>query len=256
MALYQRKLAQVLIFSVVIMGGLTGLVFGAMAAESVGMVITIKGIVAVTPDSGDGYFLEKNSPIYEGDVINSTKKSFAVLSFLDQSKIVVRQNTIFVVEGYSLAKGNEISALKLVKGGIRTVTGLIAKNNPDNYKLDTPVASLGVRGTNYDALMCDQACIDEEASGENRKFTPTDSECEIKLGFDQPLPGGYFTVREGIVILKTGDKTLTLGPGDVAFADETRFGCIPGSPDFLLDIATPLPLTNDFRLYSPLQCTP
>ena len=156
---------------------------GWTASEPVGVVVTVKGIVAVTPVTGDPYFLEKSSSIYEGDTISSTKKSFAVLGFIDKSKIVIKADTVFSVVGYGFSDTENESTLNLLKGGIRTVTGLIAKKNPDNYKLDTPVASLGVRGTSYDAVMCDQKCLDQKYPNQKRKSTPKNSECEIKPGF-------------------------------------------------------------------------
>ena len=225
------------------------------AAEPVGVAITVKGIVAVTPKQGEAYFLEKNSSLYEGDIISSAKKSFVVLNFIDNSKVVVRQNSVFVIEGFSDESGQEDSTLDLVKGGIRAVTGLIAKKNPENYQLKTSVASLGVRGTNYDALLCEEACVDEN-NGEVLQPSVEDSECEIRLNLNTFPPGGYFKVREGIVVLTKGNQSITLKPGDVGFADERRIGCLPQVPAFLDDSDGLLPDLDDFRSFSALQCTP
>jgi hypothetical protein len=41
------------------------------------------------------------------------------------------------------------SVMKLIEGGFRTITGVIAKTNPRDYKIQTPVATIGVRGTDY-----------------------------------------------------------------------------------------------------------
>ncbi len=57
---------------------------------------------------------------------------------------------------------NDGSALKLVKGGLRALTGAIAKQNPDAYRVDTPVATLGVRGIEFDVRWCDEQCADKE----------------------------------------------------------------------------------------------
>jgi hypothetical protein len=226
------------------------------AVQPAGIIIALKGIVAVTPTEGESYFLEKSTSVYEGDVISSTKKSFAVVRFSDDSKVVIKADTVFKVEGYTFNDGENNTTLSLLKGGIRTVTGLIAKKNPDNYKLDTPVASLGVRGTDYDALLCDQECLEEDRPAKKRKPTPEESECNVKLQLDQLLPGAYFLVREGIVVLSRGEKEIAVGPGEVAFADEELLGCLSEIPLFLLDEFAPLPSSEDFRAYSPLQCSP
>jgi hypothetical protein len=39
--------------------------------------------------------------------------------------------------------------MNLIEGGFRTITGLIAKQNPSDYQMNTPVATIGVRGTEY-----------------------------------------------------------------------------------------------------------
>jgi hypothetical protein len=52
--------------------------------------------------------------------------------------------------------------LDLVKGGMRAVTGAIAQRRPEAYKVRTPVATLGVRGTEYYLRICEQDCADEQ----------------------------------------------------------------------------------------------
>ena len=76
------------------------------------------------------------------------------------------------------------------------------------------------------------------------------------LDFSELPIGGYFTVREGKVQLRKGDKVINIGPGDVAFANKTEFGCLPEVPLFLSEDNTPLPESDDFREFSALQCTP
>lgn len=229
----------------------------AFADTPVGTVLTVKGIVTLQPGSGDdAYFLDKNSSVYEGDTIISTKQSFAVVGFVDESKVVIRQDTEFLVQGFSFEDGENDSTFNLIKGGIRAVTGKIARENPDNYKLDTPVATLGVRGTSYDARICDDSCLEEGSTQTERQFTPSKSECEIRLNLNEFPPGAYFTVREGIVVIRKGAQLITLSPGDVGFADETQIGCLPEVPAFMVDEQTPLPESDDYRNYSLLQCTP
>jgi hypothetical protein len=43
--------------------------------------------------------------------------------------------------------GKQITSL--IEGGFRTITGLIAKREPNNYRVNTPTATIGVRGTDY-----------------------------------------------------------------------------------------------------------
>lgn len=225
-------------------------------AQAVGTTVTVKGIVVSQSLDGEAVYLGKDSEIFPGDTITSAKKSFAVLDFIDGAKVVVRQDTVFVVEGYSYGEGKDESKLKLIEGGIRALTGAIARENPDNYRLETAVATLGVRGTRFDARICNDDCAEEEATSGNRQraLPSADSECVVRLRFEGTPPGGYFSVQEGRVFLQKNDTVLELGPGDVAFADDDRFGCLPTVPVFLFDKETPEPTQEDFREYSPLQC--
>lgn len=233
-----------------------GFIDNSMAASAVGKTITVKGTVLTQPKEGQPYYIGKGSELFPGDTITTAKKSFAVLEFIDEAKIVVRQNSVFVVEGYSYQEGSDESTLKLVKGGIRALTGAIARQNPDNFTLDTPVAALGVRGTRFDARICDDDCAEEEKelASTERAFAPADSGCTTFLRFEGLPPGGYFTIHDGRVFLKKGEEILELGAGDVAYANEKSLGCLPEVPNFLLDEQTPSPDTDDFRAFSPLQC--
>jgi hypothetical protein len=46
----------------------------------------------------------------------------------------------------------------LLKGGLRSVTGLLGKRSPDAFKLNTATATIGIRGTHFGALFCNNDC--------------------------------------------------------------------------------------------------
>ena len=54
------------------------------------------------------------------------------------------------------------ATLNLVSGGLRVITGAMAKSNPENYKVRTPVALMGVRGTEFSVFLCGDALCDED----------------------------------------------------------------------------------------------
>jgi len=65
-------------------------------------------------------------------------------------------DTEFKVEEYSFEgkqDGSEKSFFNLVKGGLRAITGAIGHTNKKNYRLNTPVATIGIRGTEFLATM-------------------------------------------------------------------------------------------------------
>jgi hypothetical protein len=50
------------------------------------------------------------------------------------------------------------SVLRLLRGAFRTITGVIGRNTADAYSVVTPVATIGIRGTDYSAAFCDGDC--------------------------------------------------------------------------------------------------
>jgi len=69
---------------------------------------------------------------------------------------VLKPNTQFKVEKYTYdqAKPKEdIGNFNLIKGGLRAVTGQIGKRgNQDAYRMKTPTATIGIRGTIFTAI--------------------------------------------------------------------------------------------------------
>lgn len=51
---------------------------------------------------------------------------------------------------------------RLVKGGFRSVSGVIGKLNREDYRVSTPVATIGIRGTVYSARLCEGPCEDRD----------------------------------------------------------------------------------------------
>ena len=130
------------------------------AAEAAGEALLTKGAVEVEASGGAVRELKKGGEVFEGDTIRTPEKSYTVIRFSDGGKVTVRPGTVLVIDEYAYGGDNDGAALKLVKGGLRALTGAIAKQNPDAYRVNTPVATLGVRGTEFDVRLCEQDCGD------------------------------------------------------------------------------------------------
>ncbi|MFC1535454.1 FecR domain-containing protein, partial [Thermodesulfobacteriota bacterium] len=136
----------------------------------VGIVIFTCGVVTAGPEDGELRFLGKGEPLYQGDVITTGVKSYAIIRMIDESKITLRPDTVFAVEEYKIEKGKENALLRLFRGGIRAVTGFIAKRNPKRgYNLHTPTAVVGVRGTEFDARLCEGDCATDDDNIKSRE---------------------------------------------------------------------------------------
>ena len=126
----------------------------AQDQDSSGMVVASRGEV-IALSNGGSRELKQGDFIYVNDEIMTTNRSFVVLQFEDGAKVTVRPDSTLIIETY-LYNGDagDAAELNLVSGGLRVITGAMAKNNPENYKVRTPVALMGVRGTEFSIMLC------------------------------------------------------------------------------------------------------
>ncbi len=137
-------------------------IFPAWGAEPAGTVTHLSGPLMVKKADGSVRALYINSAVEEGDVLITEKRTYARLKMRDNSDITLRPNAHFKIEQFTFNKdrpGEDRSFYNLTKGGMRTVTGLIGKRgNMDGYRLTTPTAVAGIRGTGFGATFCNQDC--------------------------------------------------------------------------------------------------
>ena len=135
----------------------------SFAKQKAGDVVVLQGIVEATPSSGQSRRLKRQSPIFENDVIETGQRAFAVLQFLDKTKLSLRANSIFSINQYRTAKGKENVGLELLKGGLRVLSGVIGKNTPRKFRIKGQRGQIGIRGTEFDVRECLQDCAEEQA---------------------------------------------------------------------------------------------
>ncbi|NVK37448.1 MAG: FecR domain-containing protein [Gammaproteobacteria bacterium] len=134
----------------------------AWSAPLAGHVILTKGNVTATAEDGSNRALKRRSEIFNGDVIRTGPAGSVQIRFIDKALMTIKANSEMNMEAYLLAQeGNaeqkEQVLMSLVKGGFRTITGTIGKGDKSAYKVNTPAASIGIRGTNYE--------VQQEADG-------------------------------------------------------------------------------------------
>lgn len=129
------------------------------AKTGVGVVDYARGAVTAQHNQYGTRIMGKGASVYEADVITTGNRSFAIVKMSDGTKMTVRPNSSLGIEKYIARKGRSDSAvLNLFKGGIRAITGFISKSRDDAYKIKTPVATIGIRGTEFDARLCSKDC--------------------------------------------------------------------------------------------------
>ena len=123
----------------------------AAFAAGAGQVQNMSGTLTVQRPDGAIRILGQKSDVNPGDVLTTQKDSYAQINMTDGSSMTLRPNTQVKIENYQFVqeKPQEDNAFfRLVKGGLRTVTGLVGKRgNQDAYRIGTATATIGIRGS-------------------------------------------------------------------------------------------------------------
>ena len=109
------------------------------------------GDVQAVSDNGRARALRKGAPLEQGETIN-TNNGRAQLVFTDGAFVSLQPGSEFRIDEYRFngkADGEERGFFSLLKGGLRTITGLIGRSDKRKYQVTTTVATIGIRGTEY-----------------------------------------------------------------------------------------------------------
>lgn len=122
-----------------------------------GVVVMVVGQVTATGRAGGGHPLQRRSNIFSGETIVTGKDSRVQIRFSDGSLISLQEGSQFRIENFSYKQENkgDNATYQLLKGGMRTISGAVGKVNRDEYKVETPVATIGIRGTDYELMLHD-----------------------------------------------------------------------------------------------------
>ncbi|MFQ3247762.1 MAG: hypothetical protein ACI9SP_004421 [Arenicella sp.] len=172
---------------------------------SSGTVILAKGVVTATGVDNTDRVLAKGASVKEGDVIKTSMKSFAVIRMLDNTKLTLKPGTTLAIGQFSLEKGKEEACINLIRGGLRTVTGIIGKRKPDSFQVDTPIASIGIRGTDFITLICaGDECLADEPENPLGEFGDTSEQNKVDAAeaINDSLPEGmYGSCETGAIVM-------------------------------------------------------
>lgn len=162
---------------------------------STGTVTQLSGTLSVRKADGSVRILSQRSTIESGDTINTERESFAQIRFSDGGQVTLKPNTSVKIEVFRFSEDRpqEDSFLyRLVKGGLRAVTGIVGKRSRDKYELGTATATIGIRGTTLSADDC---------------VTSRDRDCA------RLEPAVYVGVSDGEVVVRNSQGELGLAAG-------------------------------------------
>ncbi len=135
--------------------------------QPAGKVLVVAG-AATLERAGRQVALQPGTTVESGDVLAVGERSALQVRFSDESIVALRANSQFRIEDYRFAGNAESdrSLMGLLKGGMRTITGLIGKASPKNYGVRTATATIGIRGTHFTVVSCNNDCVRADGSRE------------------------------------------------------------------------------------------
>ena len=201
--------------------------------KTIARVVFVRGSLNANSIEGASRTLKAGSSVFEGDTLTTKENAYSIIVFRDKSRISLQSNTVFRVDEMKFDEKDEdkTSALfSLLRGGLRTVTGLLGKLHPKKYKMRTSIATIGIRGTGYD-LMCTGAC---QSGGAGQSATTA------------TLPKGeglYANVWDGAI--EFGGQVLPKGTSGYKLSRSAKPVVLPSVPKFFINNPVPKPDSVD-----------
>jgi len=199
----------------------------ACAAEPAATVILAVGSVSDRAADGSLRNLHDGMLVYSGDSLSTAGSAWLDMDFDDGGRLLLRPGSQFQIERFhydadahpanatpTAHAEHESAFFRLLKGGLRAISGLIGHVYRISYRMDTPVATIGIRGTEYDVRYCASDCGDEMEHGAvptNGLYTGVDKGAialSNQAGETITTAGQYLYVRD----VRTPIESLKLPP--------------------------------------------
>ena len=163
----------------------------AASPDTAGTVAFVEGNVQSVTGSAAPVVLMTGAAVHSGDTIRTGALGEVHLQMSDGGLIALRAKTTFRIDSYAVqGETTDSEVFSLVAGAIRSISGWIGKLNPSGYRLQTPTATIGIRGTDHETVYI---------SAENAAPDET--------------PGTYDTVNSGGTSVRTSGGTIDVAKG-------------------------------------------
>lgn len=211
--------------------------------------------------------LRAGDAVYPGQTLRVGPNSYVNLKFADGGRVLLRPDTEFAVESFryaaaparaapaaaaapqapAAAEGNAF--FRLVRGSFRAITGLIGKADRQDYRVSTPAATIGIRGTDYEVQVCTDDCPAQAraASGATEVAAAELAGLELAQAGGAGAGGGIIVATHaGSISLITprGETVVDVGQVALALAGGQTF-TLPVIPDVMLLNTTTNPSACD-----------
>lgn len=181
--------------------GLAGI--PAAQAATAGQITHLSGTLSAKRVDGTSKLLSVKSDVMEGDTLSTESETYARIKFVDGGEVVMRPGTQLKIESYAYNAAKPESdniVMSMFKGGLRAVTGLLGKRNREKVSFQTETATIGIRGTHFGALLCQNDC----------GGVPTTSG-------QPPQNGLHVDVTNGAIVMSNKAGTVQINAGQFGF---------------------------------------
>lgn len=118
-------------------------------ASPVGSVQEISGKATITRADGTTESITIGTPVYEGDIVETHGDSAVNIGFIDETSFSVSNNAKLSIDEYVFDPDSQSGQqdFSVLRGLFVFTSGLIGRDDPDDVNIDTPMGSIGIRGT-------------------------------------------------------------------------------------------------------------
>lgn len=149
-------------------------------AVPVGKTTLVIGI-AYIEQNGKKVRLKSGQAIYDNRQIITSGNGYVHIRFDDQGLVSVRPNSRLNIEKYhynSVKPAASTVKFNLVKGSARSVSGKAAKAARQRFRMNTPLAAIGVRGTDF-VVRADQQNVQAIVNEGAIVVAPFSDQCSV-----------------------------------------------------------------------------
>ncbi|NRR29490.1 FecR domain-containing protein [Oxalobacteraceae bacterium] len=233
----------------------------ASAAQVAGTIVQLSGPLMAKKGDGAVKILSLKSEVESGDTLVTEKNTYAMVKFIDNSEITLKPASSLKIDNFAFdagKPGEDSASFSLVKGGLRSVTGLLGKRSKEKFEMKTPTATIGIRGTTFLAeivpetaeavaarlayQLASTAALDPAMGG-----LPVAPIRPLQLAQNLPKPVGagptlapglYVHVIDGLIQLSNGGGTQQFAPGQFGFTPSFKQvpQLLPSNPGMLLTL--------------------
>ncbi len=208
----------------------------AWAGQVAGTVVNLSGALLAKKADGTVKVLALRSEVEQGDTLVAEKGTYAQIRFIDNSELTLKPNASVKIDKFNFESDKpaaDAAEFSLVKGGLRSITGLLGKRNKEKFLMKTPTATIGIRGTTFDAeyveetaeglaarqdyLMASTAALGDAMPARPLQLAQLKLPGQPSGAPPQLAPGLYVSVIDGLINLTNKGGSLSFSAGQFGF---------------------------------------